>query len=98
MKMAVDEVSLLLADQARANLQPFITVIADGLLLFYLTKPELVEHMHQIDLSPCPDPNIKVGSVFGDRSGGVLDLYAPGVAKANLGCYHFFVYLRTSGR
>ena len=98
MEMVGDEVLLLLPDQAHANLQPFIKVSADGLLLFSLTKAELVENMHQIDLSPCPDPNIKVGSVFGGRSGGVLDLYAPGVTKVNLGCYHFFVYLRTNGR
>ena len=64
MKRAGNEVLLLLADPARENLQPLIKVSADSFLAFDLTRPDPVESMHLIDLSPCPDPNINVGSVF----------------------------------
>ena len=48
MKMAADEVLLLLADQARASMKPFIKVTQQGFVSFYFSQPEALEHLHLI--------------------------------------------------
>jgi len=48
MKMSADEVLLLLADQARASLKPFVRITDEGFMYFDFSQPEALNHLHLI--------------------------------------------------
>jgi len=48
MKMSADEVLLLLADQARSSVQPFIKVTEQGFVYFDFSQPEAMKHLNLI--------------------------------------------------
>ena len=48
MKMAADEVLVLLADHARANIKPFIRITEQGFVYFDFSQPDALDHLHLI--------------------------------------------------